>query len=217
MGTRIEVRVGSLTDGDETVLINASNTLAWLGSGVSSAIPDACGGEMYQRAIERARRALRWTDVARRRAGRGARADEARAAAPRVPGGTRRGDDRARAAHRGRDEASSAWAIADECLPRASASRMLAFDRLASAMRAAQVQIEKSLERHASTNRSCVDEGVLTLELANSAAALDRNHSECEKRLLLDFVLSNSTWANGTLSVTFREPFNNNAPAGWES
>lgn len=40
---RVEVRQGSLTDGDETVLVNASNTNAQLGSGVSSAIRRACG------------------------------------------------------------------------------------------------------------------------------------------------------------------------------
>ena len=39
----VRVRQGSLTDGDETVLVNASNTSLWLGSGVSGAIRDACG------------------------------------------------------------------------------------------------------------------------------------------------------------------------------
>lgn len=40
---RVEVRQGSLTDGNESVLVNASNTNAQLGSGVSSAIRAACG------------------------------------------------------------------------------------------------------------------------------------------------------------------------------
>ncbi|MBL8918383.1 MAG: macro domain-containing protein [Myxococcaceae bacterium] len=40
---RISLRQGSLTDGDETVLVNASNTNARLGSGVSAAIRNACG------------------------------------------------------------------------------------------------------------------------------------------------------------------------------
>ena len=39
----IEVVQGSLTDGDELVLVNASNTNAMLGSGVSGAIRQACG------------------------------------------------------------------------------------------------------------------------------------------------------------------------------
>ena len=39
----VQVKQGSLTDGDETVLVNASNTSLWLGSGVSGAIRAACG------------------------------------------------------------------------------------------------------------------------------------------------------------------------------
>jgi O-acetyl-ADP-ribose deacetylase (regulator of RNase III) len=39
---------GSLTDGDEDVLVNASNTNAALGTGVSGAIAAACGGAAYQ-------------------------------------------------------------------------------------------------------------------------------------------------------------------------
>ncbi len=48
MPPRIEVVQGSLTQGDELVLVNASNTNAMLGSGVSGAIRRACGGEAYQ-------------------------------------------------------------------------------------------------------------------------------------------------------------------------
>lgn len=48
MAFEIAVEPGSLTDGDALVLINASNTNAKLGSGVSSAIREACG-KGYQR------------------------------------------------------------------------------------------------------------------------------------------------------------------------
>ena len=41
--TIIEVRQGSVTDADVDVLVNASNTLLRLGSGVSAAIRAACG------------------------------------------------------------------------------------------------------------------------------------------------------------------------------
>jgi O-acetyl-ADP-ribose deacetylase (regulator of RNase III) len=53
MNTRIEVRQGSLTDGRETVLVNASNTNVILGGGVSAAIKAACGLE-FQEHIARA-------------------------------------------------------------------------------------------------------------------------------------------------------------------
>lgn len=47
---QLAVREGSLVDGDELVLVNASNTNAQLGSGVSSAIRGACGPG-YQQAL----------------------------------------------------------------------------------------------------------------------------------------------------------------------
>lgn len=50
---RIRVVRGSLTDGDESVLVNASNTNVALGSGVSAAIRAACGPG-YQEHIQRA-------------------------------------------------------------------------------------------------------------------------------------------------------------------
>ena len=40
---KVLIRQGSLTDGDESVLVNASNTNAQLGTGVSAAIRQACG------------------------------------------------------------------------------------------------------------------------------------------------------------------------------
>lgn len=50
---RVRVVRGSLTDGDESVLVNASNTNVALGAGVSAAIRAACG-EGYQEHIRRA-------------------------------------------------------------------------------------------------------------------------------------------------------------------
>lgn len=52
---QVAVARGSLTDGDETLLVNASNTNVALGSGVSAAIRAACGAG-YQEHIERALR-----------------------------------------------------------------------------------------------------------------------------------------------------------------
>ncbi len=49
--TAIALRQGSLTDGDETVLVNASNTNARLGTGVSAAIRQACGAGFQEQII----------------------------------------------------------------------------------------------------------------------------------------------------------------------
>jgi O-acetyl-ADP-ribose deacetylase (regulator of RNase III) len=48
MSVRIEVASGNLAEGNETVLVNASNTNVVLGSGVSAAIAEACGEDRYQ-------------------------------------------------------------------------------------------------------------------------------------------------------------------------
>ena len=58
-----------------------------------------------------------------------------------------------------------------------------------------------------SPNQSYLQEGVAILELANRAAELFEKQSASEKRRLLDFVLSNSSWGNGELTVEFRQPF----------
>lgn len=48
MALEVLLAQGSLTAGREGVLVNASNTNARLGSGVSGAIRAACGGDAYQ-------------------------------------------------------------------------------------------------------------------------------------------------------------------------
>ena len=54
---------------------------------------------------------------------------------------------------------------------------------------------------------SYLQEDVAILELANRAAELFEKQSGSEKRRLLDFVLSNSTWGDGQLTVEFRQTF----------
>jgi O-acetyl-ADP-ribose deacetylase (regulator of RNase III) len=48
---RISVRQGSVVDADVDVLVNASNTNAWLGSGVSGAIRGACGAGFQEHIV----------------------------------------------------------------------------------------------------------------------------------------------------------------------
>ncbi len=52
-----------------------------------------------------------------------------------------------------------------------------------------------------------MDEGIALMELANRAADLFAEQPASEKRRLLEFVLSNSLWANGELTPEFRQPF----------
>jgi GrpB-like predicted nucleotidyltransferase (UPF0157 family) len=56
-------------------------------------------------------------------------------------------------------------------------------------------------------DRSYLDEGVRLIELAKNASWLFSKQQPYEQRRLLNFVLSNSTWQNGELHPTFRQPF----------
>ena len=73
--------------------------------------------------------------------------------------------------------------------------------------RAEQARIREATADHEAANQSYLDEGVALLELAARAADLFAKQPASEKRRLLDFVLSNCTWANGILTPVFRQPF----------
>jgi len=52
-----------------------------------------------------------------------------------------------------------------------------------------------------------MDEGVQILELASNAQKLFESQEPCQKRRLLDFLLSNCSWEDGEVVATFRQPF----------
>ena len=70
-----------------------------------------------------------------------------------------------------------------------------------------QDEIHKKIESHKNANRSYIDEGIKILELSNRAWELYENQEMAEKRRLLDFVFSNSVWADGKLTPNYRKPF----------
>ena len=81
------------------------------------------------------------------------------------------------------------------------------FDQKSAEWREEQRVIECSLSEHRKASQSYMSEGAAILELANKAGDLFARQSSSEKRRLLDFLLSNCTWANGELSPVFRQPF----------
>jgi hypothetical protein len=89
----------------------------------------------------------------------------------------------------------------DGCVDRAI------FDQKAAEWRAEQDRIQRSLDEHRVAHRAYVETGVRLLELASRAYELYVKQVPSEKRRLLNFLVSNSTWKDGTLSVTFRQPF----------
>ena len=73
--------------------------------------------------------------------------------------------------------------------------------------RVEQEKLMQEITLHQAADQCYLDEGVRLLELAHSSQRLFAKQEPNEKRRLLNFVLSNSTWKRGALSITFRQPF----------
>ena len=81
------------------------------------------------------------------------------------------------------------------------------FERKAAEWRTEQGRILGTIEGHQDANQNYLEEGIQLLELARQARSLFLAQSSGEKRKLLGFVVSNSTWKDGRLQATFRKPF----------
>ena len=81
------------------------------------------------------------------------------------------------------------------------------FDKMAGQWRDEQTRCLRDIERHQEAEQSYMDEGVQILELARNAQVLFERQPAREKRRLLNFVLSNCTWEDGEVVVTFSQPF----------
>ncbi len=81
------------------------------------------------------------------------------------------------------------------------------FDGKAREWREGQDRIQRTIEEHQDANQSYLDEGIRILELSQRASELFQKQEAREKRRLLNFLLSNCTWKNGELEVTYRQPF----------
>lgn len=81
------------------------------------------------------------------------------------------------------------------------------FDRKAGEWRAEQARVKGNLDEHEEANQNYLNEGIRLLELASRAYALYAKQDGFEKRRLLNFVLSNSSWKGGELTPKFRQPF----------
>ena len=69
------------------------------------------------------------------------------------------------------------------------------------------VDLEGSMSMHREANQNYLDAGVRLIEFAEKAGAKYLKRSNHERRELLDFVVSHSTYADGKLCVTYRKPF----------
>jgi site-specific DNA recombinase len=81
------------------------------------------------------------------------------------------------------------------------------FDKLSEDFRLQQDRCLRQIARHQDADQSYLEEGIGLLEMARSTQRLFENEQPLEKRRLLNFVLSNSSWKDGALRATFRQPF----------
>ncbi len=81
------------------------------------------------------------------------------------------------------------------------------FDSISVKWCAEQSEILQSIQTHQNANQNYIVEGVKLLELAQNAYRLFVRQDPAEKRRLLNFLVSNSYWANKSLQVELKKPF----------
>ena len=81
------------------------------------------------------------------------------------------------------------------------------FDRKAAEWRREAERLRATIDQHRSAARTYCHEGVQLLALARRAPQLFEKQEPREKRRLLNFLLSNCSWKDGTLHAEFRQPF----------
>ena len=81
------------------------------------------------------------------------------------------------------------------------------FERKTNEWKHTQRRLAEQIAEHEAANHDYVQDGVRLLELSKKAYFLFKKQNPHEKRRLLDFVCSNSTWKNGSLTATLRQPF----------
>lgn len=80
------------------------------------------------------------------------------------------------------------------------------FEEKAAEWRGQQVRIQARISEHQGANQSYLEDGIRLLDLSRCAHELFVKQPPSEKRKMLDLLLSNSSWKDGELSVTYREP-----------
>jgi len=65
-----------------------------------------------------------------------------------------------------------------------------------------------ALARHEGANRVYLEEGIMLLSLAQEAGELFMEADAPTRRKLLGYLVSNSSWKGGKLTVECRQPFN---------
>jgi site-specific DNA recombinase len=81
------------------------------------------------------------------------------------------------------------------------------YDEKCMLWRQEQDTIQANIRRHRTANRAYLDEGIKMIELAQQAVFLYDKQEMSDKRKLLEFVCSNSTYKDGKLTPIYKKPF----------
>jgi site-specific DNA recombinase len=81
------------------------------------------------------------------------------------------------------------------------------FERMSGQWRGEQDRCQREIEQHQTADQSYLEEGGRILELARNAQRLFEKQEPREKRRLLSFLVSNSSWKGGELTIVLRQPF----------
>jgi hypothetical protein len=81
------------------------------------------------------------------------------------------------------------------------------FEKISVEWRGEQDHCLRDIERHQVADRSYLEDGVRLIELSQNAQRLFEKQDSREKRRLLNFLVSNSSWQDGELTSTLRQPF----------
>ena len=80
-------------------------------------------------------------------------------------------------------------------------------DRMAATWRDERQRCQRQIEMMATAEDALIDDGIALLNLARQAHAVFANAPGDAQRTALNLLVSNASWANGELTVKFREPF----------
>ncbi len=81
------------------------------------------------------------------------------------------------------------------------------FEKMSEEWRTEQNRCLQDIERHQGADQSYLEDGVRLIELAQNAQRLFEKQDSREKRRLLNYLVSNSSWRDGKLTVILRQPF----------
>jgi DNA invertase Pin-like site-specific DNA recombinase len=80
-------------------------------------------------------------------------------------------------------------------------------DRMAAVWREERTRCLNEADRHYSAEDALIDDGIALLGMAGNAHRSFFDQPKAEQKSLLNMLISNCSWANRELSVTFRQPF----------